>query len=114
MKKLLFTLFFLASFIYGYSQETQYSYCQIVGYGFFGKVKVSVDYGEEIKYWKDARINDEAGKAMKFNSMIDALNYMALQGWEHVQAYAITTGSSNVYHHLLKRPLNYKPKVSTE
>jgi hypothetical protein len=114
MKKTILLLLFYFSLYCSYSQETQYSYCQIVGYGFFGKIKVQVDYGEEIKYWKDSRINDEAGKAIKFNSMIDALNYMALQGWEHVQAYAISTGGSNVYHHLLKRPVNYKAKTATE
>lgn len=42
---------------------------------------------------------------MKFNSMIDALNYMGTQGWEFVQAYAITMGNTNVYHFLMKRNL---------
>ncbi|MCK9612531.1 MAG: hypothetical protein WC401_00700 [Bacteroidales bacterium] len=70
------------------------------------KVTVSVDYGEERSFFKDTRIIDETtGKVKKFNSMIDALNYMASIGWEFVQAYAFSSGSSStpVYHYLLKK-----------
>ena len=32
-------------------------------------------------------IVDESGKPISFESMVDALNYMAAQGWDFVQAY---------------------------
>jgi hypothetical protein len=36
---------------------------------------------------------DEQGKVIKFNSAIDALNYMAKQGWEFVNAYPLSSGT---------------------
>ena len=42
---------------------------------------------------QDDRIrNEETGELIRFNSMIDALNYMTEKGWEFVQAYVITDG----------------------
>jgi hypothetical protein len=40
--------------------------------------------------------------------MIDALNFMSKNGFEFVNAYAITMGNQNVYHYLLR---NLKNKV---
>ena len=45
---------------------------------------------------------DEEGKKIKFNSMIDALNYMGKFGWDFEQAYAVSMGNTNVYHFLLE------------
>jgi hypothetical protein len=108
MKKLIITLLTCISFnlfVYSQTDSIHYSYCQLVGTSGFltNKVTVSIDYGQEMKYFSDQRIKDDAGNPIKFNSMIDALNYMAKNGWEHLQAYAITMGNTNVYHHLLKR-----------
>jgi hypothetical protein len=67
-------------------------------------VTVSVDYGDKTGMFQDTRVRDEqTGKVEKFNSMVDALNYMSEKGWKFENAYAITTGSQNVYHFLLKR-----------
>ncbi len=41
-----------------------------------------------------------------FNSMIDALNFMTKNGFEFVDAYAITVDNQNVYHYLLKNNKN--------
>ena len=103
MRKLLFIgLFFITTSVM--AQSEKYSYCQLVGTAnLLGKITVTIDYGQEAKWFSDQRVKDESGKTVKFNSMVDALNYMAVDGWEHVQAYAITTGNSNVYHHLLKK-----------
>lgn len=48
-------------------------------------------------------MKDENGKNIEFNSMVDAMNYFGKQGWEFVQAYAVTMGNQNVYHWLLKK-----------
>lgn len=72
---------------------------------FTGKVVIQIDFGQE-RSWraKDSMIMDEkTGKATKFNSMIDALNYMSERGWVFVNAYAATIGQQNVYHWLLKK-----------
>ena len=91
-------------------EPVKYEYCQIVGTSglLTTKVKIEVDYGQEVSFfnqYKKRVVRDDSGKQMKFNSMIDALNYMGTQGWEFVQAYAITMGNTNVYHFLMKRNL---------
>ena len=67
------------------------------------KVTITIDFGQERKYFSDARYKDDAGKVVTFNSVIDALNFMNSQGWEFVNAYAITVGGQNVYHYVMKR-----------
>jgi hypothetical protein len=98
----LFTLFIFTGIA---SAQVKYVYCEIVGTSNLIQTKVTVviDYGELLSPWQNNAVKDEMGKAKKFNSMIDALNYMGDQGWEFVQAYAVTSSqSANVYHYLLK------------
>lgn len=114
MKKLLLlsTVFFLLVLV-GKAQELngkpekKYVYCELVGTGnLIGtKVTVQVDFGNKTKWNQDTRIKGEDGKPIKFTSMVDAMNYMGKEGWEFVQAYTITHGSSSVYHWLLKRTI---------
>lgn len=80
-------------------------YCEIVGYANLLNTKVSivVDYGQKTHLFADNRIVNEDGKVKKFNSMVDALNYMGDLGWSFEQAYTITHGNSNVYHFLLSK-----------
>lgn len=89
--------------------KPNYTYCTIVGFrtGFGKRVKISVDYGQEKKYWtNESVIKNEDGKAKKFESMMDALNYMAsVDGWEFVQAYVISYSNQSVYHFLMKRQI---------
>jgi len=58
------------------------------------KVSIRLDYGQERNFWGgDTRIRDEeSGKVKKFNSAVDALNYMSSQGWEFVFAYTLPIG----------------------
>jgi hypothetical protein len=87
------------------SAQVKYVYCEIVGTSnILGtKVTIVIDYGESVKFGEDKRLKDDQGKVQKFNSMIDALNYMGDQGWEFVQAYVVIHNSSTyVYHYLLK------------
>lgn len=77
-----------------------------VGSLFSNKVKIEIDIGQKTSFWRSTiqkTLKDESGKAIKFNSMVDAINYMASLGWEFVQAYAFSVGNQNVYHYLLKR-----------
>ena len=81
------------------------TYCQIIGTRqmFSTKLTITVDYGEPRKWFTDQRIKDETGKLQKFNSMIDAMNYMAEQGWTFVCAYPVTHDNSDVYHYTFKK-----------
>lgn len=42
---------------------------------------------------KHQSLKDENGKEIKFTSLIGALNYMSLQGWELVDTKSVTTGA---------------------
>jgi hypothetical protein len=88
----------------------QYIYCELVGAQKFlsTKINVSVDFGEERGFfYNDTWLRDpETNKLRSFNSIVDALNFMGTDGWEFVQAYAITVGQSNVFHWLLRKPFH--------
>ena len=70
------------------------------------KVTIDIDYGEERSIWRDNRLKEDNGKLKKFNTVIDALNYMGRDGWKLVNAFPITVGSSQVYHYVFKKPFS--------
>ena len=114
MKKILMILICAFSFTQTINDipiyEIDTKYIQIVGTeGLLGKkVSIEIDYGqyELCKFFqkrKNLFIKDENGKDLKFNSMVGALNFMSKYGYDFINAYAISTGNSNVYHYLLKK-----------
>ena len=103
------------SFILDSTSVSQYSYCEIVGTKgmFTTKVTVEIDFGQATKFWssyKSKVYKDPAtGEPKIFNSMVDAMNFMGVNGWEFTQAYIIGDSHSGyVYHFLLKR---YNKKI---
>ncbi|MBB1151259.1 hypothetical protein H4K35_14320 [Myroides sp. NP-2] len=89
-------------------KELDVEYILIVGEGkmFSDKVSVKIDFGQNTKFFssKDEMfIRDKEGERVKFNSMVDALNYLSGHGFQFVQAYAITIGNQNVYHYLMRK-----------
>lgn len=107
MKKILFAFLLLAS-VHSYAQDSTKveQYCQVTATGrlFSNKVTIDVDFGEERSIWKDHRLKDEDGKLKKFNTTIDALNYLGKQGWKLVNAYPVTnTNGVSFYHYLFKK-----------
>ena len=65
---------------------------------FSSKVKVSIDFGQSTSWltsMSESRLVDSTGKDIKFNSMIDALNYLTQFGWRFALAYVVPSGSSN-------------------
>jgi hypothetical protein len=80
-------------------------------------VKVEVDFGQKTSYWKggtDKILKDDKGKAIEFNSMVDAMNYFGALGWEFVQAYVVTTNNQHVYHWLLKKEISKEDAKKVE
>ena len=68
------------------------------------KVTIDIDYGEERSIWKDNRLKEDNGKLKKFNTVIDALNYMGKDGWKLVNAFPVLVGTnSQVYHYVFKK-----------
>ena len=83
-----------------------YVYCQIVSSSllFKNKLNVNIDYGQERNFLGIDLIKTADNKrAVKFNSMIDALNYMSEQGWEFVQAYVIVDATDSTTFWILKK-----------
>ena len=95
-------------------EKAKEEYCMILATAKFlsTKVTIDIDFGQEWSFWKDKRgLRDENGKKIVFNSVTDALNYMASEGWEFVNAYVITVSGQNVYHYVMKRKLTDQDKV---
>ncbi len=110
MKKLILIFLLIPALGYCQTAETKVEqYCELVAqYRILSrKVNIDVDYGDERKFFKDYRLKDETGKLKKFNSIIDALNYMGQQGWKLVNAFLVNEGSgstiNNVYHYVFRK-----------
>jgi len=56
--------------------------------GLKSKYQVYVDYGQKTKALKGYMITDADGNVIKFNSPMDALNYLYEHGWEYVDGYS--------------------------
>lgn len=89
-------------------------YCDVMGYNFwgFGKVKVQLDMGA-VADGKGAfeSLYDENGKKIKFNTMMDAINYMAKRGWRVHETFVVSEsnglkGYQNVIHYLLEKKVS--------
>ncbi len=79
------------------------------------RVTIDIDYGERRSIWKDNRVKDEEGRAKKFNSIIDALNFMGNNGWSLVNAFPVTTGNNTfVYHYVFRKFFLKSEAVDTE
>ena len=81
--------------------------CEVVGVAKFlsNKVTIRIDYGQKTKFAssKGTKVTTKSGNDITFNSVIDALNYMENNGWERVDSYTLTSGNTNVYHHLFRK-----------
>lgn len=99
------------------SDKTKSVYVELLGYEkglFSNKVTVTVDFGQDVSFWKQGRDNkivDENGKDIVFNSMVDAMNFMGEKGWSFVQAYVVTHGNQNVYHWLLTKKITEDEEI---
>lgn len=94
------------------ANEKHTVYCELVGtLKLNAKVKVAIDYGQNAR-WGNNTMVDENGKALEFNSMVDAMNYMGELGWKFVQAYVVSVGNSNVYHWLLQKELSPEEAIN--
>jgi hypothetical protein len=120
MKKLFFaTILVLISFL-SYCQEdsTKIIYCELVGSQFMGKVTVIIDMGESKGFLglnSSYIIDEKTGNPRKFNSMVDAMNFMGEKKWDLIQAFAVSSSNGSVYHWILKQTIlrgkdgNYYP-----
>ena len=117
MRKLLLLTMLLFS-VCAFAQRHK-TFCQIVGTGnFLGtKVKIQIDFGQYTPYFSKYKtfMVDDSGEKIQFNSMIDAMNYLAKFRWQFEQAYVITVnnglGMQNVYHWLLSKEVETDDEI---
>jgi hypothetical protein len=81
-------------------------YCQIIAKPrlLSNKVTIDIDYGDEKSFWRDNRFKTDEGKLKKFNTIIDAMNYMGREGWIFINAYPVRMGETETYHFAFKKP----------
>lgn len=68
-----------------------------------GRYVISIDYGQQQKLISENLFRDAAGKAIEFNSAMDALNWLNAQGWEFVNAFVLVEDKDSVAYYVLRR-----------
>lgn len=86
------------------------TYCQMVartsGNNALNQPSVQLDYGQKFKFFKNQFITNRKGEKLKFNSLMDALNFMDKKGWELLHVYTnVSTDESaqNFHYYVMKR-----------
>src|SRR5438045_4963364 len=108
MKKIFLTGIVLFSFLISIAQADTSKveqYCQVIATPklLSNKVTIDIDFGEEKSFWRDTRLKTYDGKLKKFNTIIDALNYMGRDGWKFINAYPVSNGNTVIYHFAFKK-----------
>jgi hypothetical protein len=87
------------------NRELVEQYCQVIATPrlLSNRVTIDLDFGEVKSIWRDNRLKNEEGKITKFNTVIDALNYMGRQGWIFINAYPVVYGATTVYHFAFRK-----------
>lgn len=95
-----------------FAQQSRPVYCDVMAFNFwgFGKVNITIDLGEN----RYGTICDDKGKATKFNTTIDALNYMSKLGWSVKDTYFLSSdiGKQKVLHFLLVKQVTDDSQIS--
>jgi len=108
MKKLVIAGFVLLSSVVSTAQTDTTKieqYCQVIATPrlLSNKVTIDIDFGEEKSIWRDTRLKTDAGKVKKFNTIIDAMNYMGREGWTFINAFPVRMGETEIYHFAFKK-----------
>ena len=90
-------------------KDLEVEYLEIIGEdkSLSPRQNIGFDYGQE-KYsalhpYRNTRVTDANGQEMQFIYMVEALNFMAKNGFELVQAYTSRKNEESIYHYILKR-----------
>jgi len=106
MKKIIFLSFFIFIGIAAFAQDSSWRHVSItiMPRVLSNKINVEVDFGGETKYFSDTRMKNDEGKAVKFNSIADILNYMSKEGWELITSQVtFNTNSQKLWSILMRR-----------
>jgi hypothetical protein len=108
MKQILIITVFLFSVCIANAQKDTSvveQYCQLIATPrlLSNKVTIDIDYGEEKSFWRDTRLKTDEGNVKKFNTIIDALNYMGRAGWIFMNAYPVHMAQTEIFHFAFKK-----------
>lgn len=125
-KRILIALIVFAGMISGVSAFAQTNeqphkvYCEIISTSrgmFSNKTSVELDFGQYASWWSaDRNLVDENGKTIDFNSILDAVNYMAARGWVFEQMYVVQTFSKGdsetpAYHWIMSKEVTDSSQI---
>lgn len=110
MKKILLLVLIAGSFSAVAQDSSKVEqYCRLVAQNrlLSNRVNIDLDFGDERRLFSDNRMRDEeTGKLKKFNTVVDALNYMGSQGWVLVNAFPVNDGTNNTtLHYYFKKTM---------
>lgn len=131
MKRLITVLMVLSGILAGASAYAQTEeqqpaekahkvYCEIISSArgmFSNKTTVELDFGQYASWWSaDRNLVDENGQSINFNSILDAVNYMAARGWVFEQMYVVQTftkGDSETpaYHWIMSKEVTSQAQI---
>lgn len=106
MKKIFCTMLFFTLAMVSFAQKQTF-YCEIKGNEkeLSSGLKIVFDlgisrvYGGALTPLKGKqKLVDENGEEIKFNSMVDAGNYLSDKGWKFLQAYSSVYGGNCILH----------------
>lgn len=108
MKRILaISIFLIITLISNAQSDTSKieQYCQVIASPrlLSNKVTIDIDFGDEKSFWHDTRLKTDAGNLKKFNTVIDAINYMGREGWIFINAYPVRMGETEIYHFAFKK-----------
>jgi hypothetical protein len=111
----LFQVITLASFAQSDTTKIE-QYCQVIVTPrlLSNKVTIDIDFGEEKSVWADSRIRTYDGKLKKFNTVVDALNFMGKEGWVFINAYPVFNGNIEIYHFAFKKQFTREEVMSDQ
>ena len=74
---------------------------------FLGRThSITINYGNRDSLWLDQKIQSLTETELKkYNSIIDALNYMGNEGWKTISSYSTSYNSYIVEHYILKKEI---------
>ncbi|WP_018611721.1 hypothetical protein [Segetibacter koreensis] len=100
----LFLLLSYSSFSQADTSKVE-QYCQIIATPrlLSNKVTIDIDFGEEKSFWSDTRLKTYDGRLKKFNTIIDALNFMGKEGWLFINAYPVRDNQTEIYHFAFRK-----------
>ena len=68
---------------------------------------ITVNYGSRDSIWKNEKMfSIMPSDLKKYNSVIDALNYMGSEGWREISSHSSSQNSYIVKHYILKKEIN--------